>query len=95
MTLDEALSKVMFGNKIGNAFGVQAGVRQGVSLFATFFYVALHDVVKDAVKNGIIVNKTWWFCAYADELVFITSSELMLKEAFEIISKNDLRFVSL
>jgi len=85
MTLENATAKVKIEGSMSNPFSIDSGVRQGDALSATLFNIALHEAVKDTINTGIIVNKSWQICAYADDLVMIARNEDAMIEAYRSI----------
>jgi hypothetical protein len=74
-------------NQISAPFKFNKGVKEGDGLSATFFILALHNAAQERDQRGTIYTKSNQICAYADDVVIVTTSETRLRQVYRETEK--------
>jgi len=87
MSLTETYSRVRVGKNVSDRFPIRNGLKQGDALSPMLFNFALEYVIRRVQVNrdGLKVNGTHQFLAYANDVNILAGSIHTLKESAEAL----------
>jgi len=68
--------RVKIDNQISARFEFNPGVKQADGLSPTLFILALHNAAGETDQRGTVYTKLSQICAYTDDIVIVTGSEI-------------------